>query len=105
MADVIHGLEDDACARSNFSSPPSHLNGKSSGLDEIAYKNDNVRDSSITETFTLTKGKGTAFLYFENVPIWLPALSPMCFKTICFMFVVSRNNYLYDYRGTPVQKL
>jgi len=79
----------------NYSNPTTHLEGKSSKIDESVYKNGEIRESSVIESFVLTKGKGTVHLYFETIPIWLPALAPMCVQYICF----SQYNHLDELKS------
>ena len=57
---------------------------KPSGDDGIVHTTDGLRDKTQTESFTITKGKGTVHCYFEDRPIWLAVLPSMSFRSTCF---------------------
>ena len=69
-----------------FSKSSNHLlslEDKSTCNDGSVHKID-LRKTSATESFTLTRGIGIVFVFFEEVPIWLSALTSMCFRYIYF---------------------
>ena len=53
-------------------------------LEEFAHIKFDPRDESTTETFTISKEKGTVYICFESVPIWWTVLSPISFHAVCF---------------------
>ena len=57
---------------------------KSSGVDGFAHTLDGLRGKTQTESFTIAKGKGTVYCYFENLPIWLTVFLSMSFSSTCF---------------------
>ena len=54
--------------------------------------NIDLRTKIAMESFTLTKGTGTVFIFFEEVPICLSVLAPMCFKYLHFSLFKSFND-------------
>ena len=55
------------------------------GLRDVHNSDHGHRSHMITESFALTKGKGTVYTFCEQFPICLAVLSPMSFKHVCFI--------------------
>ena len=68
------------------------LDQNSSGLVESSDSNESVHNynsimitKTLTDSFHLIKGFSVACMIFEKFPVWLLALSPFTFKSICFV--------------------
>ena len=82
--EFVEGFDDETSVTVTISNPTTLYNCGSLNCKEFMHNTNDSRDRSITKSFIISKGKGTVHLFFETIPIWLIALSPMIFHTIYF---------------------
>ena len=79
LTESIDGFDNGTFVAANNSTLTSLYDCGSFDLKESVHILNGHRAKNITETINISKGKGTVYLYFESIHIWLPVITPISF--------------------------